>query len=264
MSAGRDFNSADLGANSAPVAVVNESFVRQVFQGESPVGKQVQILGRLREIIGVVKDSRYSSPRGETPAIAYQPFLQTQTGRGQMALYVRVAGASGAILPRIREALQNIDRDLPMFEVRTLAEELDAALIQERLIATLSSFFGILALLLASIGLYGLLAFAVVQRTAEMGIRMALGARRGDVVRMVMREALLLVVAGIVIGVPAALAGARLASSQVSGLLFGLEATDPLTIALATLLLAVVAMAAGYLPARRASRVDPMVALRNE
>ena len=181
-----------------------------------------------------------------------------------MALYVRVAGASGLILPRIREALQHIDKDLPMFEVRTLEEEMDAALIQERLIATLSSFFGILALLLASIGLYGLLAFAVVQRSGEMGIRMALGARRGDVVWMVMREALLLVVAGIAIGVPAALAGARLASSQISGLLFGLEATDPLTIAFATLLLASVAMIAGYLPARRASRVDPMVALRNE
>jgi predicted permease len=264
MSAGRDFNSGDLGANSAPVSVVNESFVRQVFQGESAVGKQIRMFGGLREIIGVVKDSRYSSPRGETPAIAYQPFLQTRTGRGQMALYVRVAGASGVILPRIREALQNIDRDLPMFEVRTLAEEMDAALIQERLIATLSSFFGVLALLLASIGLYGLLAFAVVQRTGEMGIRMALGARRSNVVWMVMREALLLVVAGIAIGVPAVLAGARLASSQVSGLLFGLEATDPLTIAFATLLLASVAMIAGYLPARRASRVDPMMALRNE
>jgi ABC-type antimicrobial peptide transport system permease subunit len=181
-----------------------------------------------------------------------------------MALYVRVAGPSGLILPRIREALQNIDRDLPMFEVRTLADEMDAALIKERLIATLSSFFGILALLLASIGLYGLLAFAVVQRTGEMGIRMALGAKRGDVVWMVMREGLLLVVAGIAIGVPAALAAARLAYSQVSGLLYGLQATDPLTIAVATVLLASVAMIAGYLPARRASRVDPMVALRNE
>jgi predicted permease len=262
--AGRDFNSGDLGENSPPVGVVNESFVRQFFPGESPIGKQFRTSGSLREIIGIVKDSTYSSPRGETPAIVYQPFLQTRTGRGQMALYVRIAVPSGLILPRLREALQNIDRDLPMFEVRTLAEEMDAALIQERLIATLSSFFGIVALLLASIGLYGLLAFAVVQRTSEMGIRMALGARRGDVVRMVMREALLLVVAGIAIGVPAALAGARVASSQVSGLLYGLEATDPLTIAEATLLLASVAMIAGYLPARRASRVDPMVALRNE
>src|SRR5262249_54872586 len=109
ISAGRDFNSGDLGADSAPGAVVNESFVRPVLQGESPVGKQFQIAGGLREIIGVVKDSRYSSPRGETPAIAYQPFLQTRTGRGQMALYVRVAGSTGSILPRIREALQNID-----------------------------------------------------------------------------------------------------------------------------------------------------------
>ena len=252
------------GENSPPVAVVNESFGRQFFHGQNPIGKQFQTGGGLREIISIVKDSTYASPRGETPAIVYQPFLQTRTGRGQMALYVRVAGPSGLILPRIREALQNIDRDLPMFEVRTLADEMDAALIKERLIATLSSFFGILALLLASIGLYGLLAFAVVQRTGEMGIRMALGAKRGDVVWMVMREGLLLVVAGIAIGVPAALAAARLAYSQVSGLLYGLQATDPLTIAVATVLLASVAMIAGYLPARRASRVDPMVALRNE
>lgn len=264
MTAGRDFNAGDLGANSPPVAVVNETFVRLVFQGQSAVGKQFQIAGRLREVIGVVKDSRYTNPRGDTPAMVYQPFLQTNTGRGQMALYVRVSGNSSLILPRIREAVQSVDKELPLFEVHTLAQEMDAVFIQERLIATLSSFFSILALLLACVGLYGVLAFAVVQRTGEMGIRMALGAGRGDVVWMVMREALLLVLIGIAIGVPAALAVARLASSQVSGLLFGLNATDPLTIATASALLASVAAIAGYLPARRASRVDPMVALRNE
>jgi predicted permease len=267
MAAGRDFNAQDLGENSPPVVVVNEVFARQSFSGENPVGKPCLVRTRSRapcEIIGVVKDSRYTNLRGDTPAMAYQPFLQTQTGRGQMALHVRTAGSAGLILPRIREEVQKVDRDLPTFEVHTLAEEMDTALIRERLIAMLSSFFSVLALLLACVGLYGLLTFAVVQRTSEMGIRMALGASRRDVVWMVMREALALAVIGVAIGVPAALAAARLASSQIAGLLFGLKTTDPLTMAAAAVLLAVVAGIAGYIPARRASRVDPMVALRNE
>jgi predicted permease len=261
---GRDFNAGDLTESSPLVAVVNETFARQAFGGGNPVGQQLRARNELREIIGVVRDSRYTNLRGETPAIVYQTFLQTATGRGQMALYVRVAGAAGSVLPQIRQAVQNIDRDLPLFEVRTLAEEMDAVLIQERLIATLSTVFSLLALLLACVGLYGLLAFSVVQRTAEMGIRMALGANRVDVVWTVMREALLLVVIGVAIGVPAALAVGRVASNQISGLLFGLQATDPLTIAAAMILLALVSASAGYVPARRASRVDPMVALRNE
>lgn len=141
---------------------------------------------------------------------------------------------------------------------------MDAALIRERLIAMLSSLFSMLALLLACVGLYGLLAFSVARRTGEMGIRMALGASRGAVIRMVMREALLLVLIGVAIGVPAALAAASVASNRISGLLFRVEATDPVTIASSVALLAFVAAIAGYLPARRASLVDPMVALRNE
>jgi ABC-type antimicrobial peptide transport system permease subunit len=148
--------------------------------------------------------------------------------------------------------------------VRTLREEVEAVLVQERLIATLSGLFSALALLLASVGLYGLLSYAVVQRTAELGIRSALGAKRADIVRSVMYDAVSLVFAGIVIGLPAALVAGQLASSKVSGLLFGLKATDPLTIAAATAVLLFVAIGASYLPARRASRVDPMVALRSE
>jgi predicted permease len=263
MLVGRDFNSGDLGETSPHVAIVDETFARQLFPNESAIGKRIKLGRSLPEIIGVVKDSKYANVRRET-LTAYQPFLQANTGRGQMALYVRVAGNAGAVVPQIRGAVQNFDRDLPLFEVQTLAQEMDAVLIRERLIATLSSFFGLLALLLACVGLYGLFAFSVVQRTGEMGIRMALGARRGDVVWTVMREALLLVLTGVAIGVPVALGLARLTSSQVSGLLFGLKATDPLTIAVAAVTLMVVAAIAGYLPARRASRVDPMVALRNE
>ena len=261
--AGRDFNTGDLAEGSPLVAVVNETFTRQAFGGNA-VGQHVRSRNDVIEVIGVVGDSRYTNLRGETPPIVYQTFLQTRTGRGQMALYVRIATEPAMVLPHVRAAVQDIDRDVPLFEVRTLAAEMDAVLIQERLIATLSTVFSTLALLLASIGLYGLLAFSVVQRTGEMGVRMALGATRTDVVWTVLREGLLLVAAGVAIGIPAALAVGRLASSQISGLLFGLRATDPTTIGVAVVLLGSVAAAAGYVPARRASRVDPMVALRNE
>jgi ABC-type antimicrobial peptide transport system permease subunit len=212
----------------------------------------------------VVRDSRYTSVRKETPPTVYQTFLQTRTGRGQMALYVRVAAAPGAVLSQVRQAVQDIDRDLPLFEIHTLADEMGTVLIRDRLIATLSTVFSALAVSLACVGLYGLLSFSVVQRSAEMGIRMALGANRGDVVWSVMREALLLVAAGVIVGIPIALVLGRLASNRISGLLFGLHATDPLTIAAATIVLALIAAGAGYAPARRASRIDPMAALRKE
>jgi predicted permease len=261
--AGRDFNTGDLAGGSPLVAVVNETFARQAFGGNA-VGEHLRSRNDVIEIIGVVGDSRYTNLRDETPPIVYQPFLQTRTGRGQMALYVRILAEPAVVLPHVRAAVQDIDRGLPLFEVRTLAAEMDAVLIQERLIATLSTVFSALALLLASIGLYGLLAFSVVQRTGEMGVRMALGATRADVVWTVLREGLLLVAVGVAIGIPAALVVGRLASSQISGLLFGLRATDPTTIGVAVVLLGSVAAAAGYVPARRASRVDPMVALRSE
>ena len=157
-----------------------------------------------------------------------------------------------------------VDRTLPQFEIHTLAEEMDAALIRERLIATLASLFGALALTLACVGLYGLLAFAVVQRTGEIGIRMALGSGRGDVLWMILREALAIAVAGVVIGVPAAVAAARLTASRIPGLLFGLNVTDPAILAAALAVMMVVAALAAFVPAWRASHVDPMVALRNE
>jgi predicted permease len=280
LAAGREFNAGDLSESSPAVCIVNEAFVRQVFPGENPLGKPCTSAVRPRprdvdaprytgaperyEIVGVVKDSRYTNPRGEPQPAIYTTFLQTSTGRGQMVLHVRVSGDPSLILPRIREEVLRVDSTLPVFEVHTLAQEMDAALIQERLIAMLSSLFGGLALTLACIGLYGLLAFAVVQRTREVGIRTALGANRADVLWMVMREALALVIVGVAIGVPLALGLARFAGSRISGLLFGLKAADPPTIASAAGILILVAAAAAYLPARRASRVDPMAALRSE
>jgi hypothetical protein len=226
--AGREFNAADLVENSPAVCVVNEAFVRKMVPGENPIGKPCITIYRPStrdavgppyppperyQIVGVVKDSRYGNPRGKTEPLIYMTFLQTNTGRGQMVLHVRVAGDPDLVLTRIREEILRIDRTLPTFEIHTLAEEMDAALIQERLIAMLASLFGGLALLLASVGLYGLLAFRVVQRTREMGIRMALGAEPGDVVWMVLRQALMLVLAGVAVGVPAALSVTRLAGS---------------------------------------------------
>jgi predicted permease len=276
---GRDFGPADLTEHSPAVCIVNESFARQVFPGENPIGKPCYTGRRARllssstntpapseafTIVGLVQDSRYSNPRGEVRPLIYMTFLQTSTGRGQMVLHVRTTGRSGEVIQRIREQVASVDPAMPMFDVHTLEEEMGAALVQQRLIALLSSLFGGLALLLACVGLYGLLAFAMVQRTGEMGVRMALGARRADVVWLVVREAWLLVAIGIVVGVPAALAVTRIASSQIAGLLFGLEATEPAIIAAATCALFVVATFAAYWPARRASHVDPMVALRTE
>jgi predicted permease len=272
--AGRDLEDRDLAAGAPEAIVVNEAFVRQFTHGENSVGKRFAYRDRtrgnpdgderFREVIGVVKDTRYASLKEAPAPLIYQPFLHTRTGRGQMTLHVRTAGDSGAVVSRIREEVQRIDGDMPLFALQTLTAQVDAVLGRERLVATLSALFSLLALMLAVVGLYGLMAFSVVRRTNEMGIRMALGAARRRVVQLVMREALVLVVIGVALGVPAAFIVGRFTASRISGLLFGLTATDPVTMAGAVLLLTVAAAAAAYLPAARAARVEPMVALRSE
>jgi predicted permease len=277
---GRDFNDSDLREDARTVCIVNEAFVRAVFPGENPLGKPCFAGRRPRvldtaeprygtevenyEIIGVAKDSRFTNPNDETQPAIFTTFLQTGTGRGQMVLYVRVTGNPDTMIPRIREEVAKLDATLPMFDIHTLAEEMAAALTQQRLIALLSSLFGGLALLLAAVGLYGLLAFGVVQRTGEMGIRIALGAGRANVLWLVMREALMLVTFGIIVGIPLALAVTHLASSQISGLLFKVNTTDSVSITVAVGILLAVAAIAAYLPARRASLVNPLKALRSE
>jgi len=273
--AGRDLTDDDLVPGAQEAVVVNEAFVRQIMNGENPVGHRFGYgaartpanpdgVPRFREVVGIVKDSRYASLREAPAPVIYQPFLQTQTGRGQMTLHVRTSRGDGALVSRIREEVQRIDPTMPLPPLETLAAELDGALSRERLVALLSTLFGVLALLLAAIGLYGLMAFSVARRTNEMGIRMALGAARPGVIRLIMREALLLVFAGLAVGIPAAFVAGRLAGSRISGLLFGLRATDPLTMAGAVGVLVAVSAAAAYLPAERASRVDPLVALRTD
>jgi predicted permease len=244
------------------VAVINQTMARKYFGDENPIGRRFgfggpETSGQI-EIVGVVRDAKYTDLRRQTPPTFYVPYQQEPPG--QMTFAVRAADDATALIAPIRETVREVDQKLPLSDVRTQSQQVNESIAQERLFATLSSFFGLLALLLASIGLYGVMSYSVARRTNEIGIRLALGAQRGDVMRLVLRETLLLVLIGLVIGLGAAMASTRL----ISSMLFGLTPNDPGTILLAALLLVAVATLAGYLPARRASRVDPMVALRYE
>ena len=242
------------------VVVINEALARQYFPNEPSIGKRLSWHDTEVEIVGVVKNAKYHSLRQEPQPTVYDSYLQYPEEIGRMAFDVRTATDPALMIPDIRRAIAAVDPDLPLYHVRTQVQQIESYLIQERVFAKLTSCFGLLALLLASIGLYGLMSYMVTRRTGEIGIRMALGAARIDVVRMVFRETLLLSALGVGIGMPAALVSTRLIRSQ----LFGLTPTDPVSIAVAVLVLAGVAAFAGYVPARRAARIDPMAALRNE
>jgi predicted permease len=264
---GRDF-SRDDGATAPRVAIVGEETARQYFPGQSPIGKQLHFndpdgAGDV-EIVGVARDIKIvsvkSDPRFSTRAV-YVPFTQAPPPMmGQMQFKIRTIGNPRQIVETVRRAMLGIDPDLPLRDVETQAELVDESLGEQHSLAMLLSFFGVVATLLASIGLYGTMAYAVSRRTGEIGLRLALGARRRDVLRMVLRESLALVLIGAAIGIPAALAGGWL----ISSLLFGISPTDPLTLILATLLLTAVAALASWMPARQASRLDAMTALRFE
>lgn len=270
---GRDFNEEDLRLSAPRAVLVNEAFVRTFLSGREPLGTGhgvTEVAGRGTtpaaplNIIGVVKDSRYPALREATPPTVYQTFLQANTGFGNMVLHVRATRVGADAIRRIREAVQTVDPVVPLFDIHTLADEVDGVLMRERLVATLSGVFGLMALALMCIGLYGLLAFNVSRRTTEIGIRVALGAAPAAVRWMIARQALGVVVAGLAIGVPAAMIVGRLASQQIASLLFELTPTDPITLASATGVLALVGMCAAWLPARRAARIDPILALRSE
>jgi len=242
------------------VAVINKMLARQYFGSSNPVGRHVGLSGGDIEIVGVVANAKYADVRKEVPPTIYVAYVQYPERLRAMHFEVRTAGDPVAIIPAMRRAVQDLDNNLPLFDVNTQAEQIDQTIFQERLFAKLSSFFGLLALTLTCVGLYGIMTYAVTRRTNEIGIRVALGADRRTIMGMVMRDVLALVAIGIIIGIPAALASARL----ISHMLFGLTPTDPLTIVVTSLVMAAVAALAGYLPARRASHVDPMVALRYE
>ena len=251
------------------VAVINQTMARQFFGDDNPIGKRIRFPGypdknsEPFEIVGVVKDAKYLTLREKTPRITYFPFLQMPNDFGS-TFQLRAVGDPAGLASGIRRITQEIDPRVQTLDLRTMNDVVNKSLAQERFVAQIAGFFSVFALLLACIGLYGVMSYTVTRRTREIGVRMALGAQGGDVLRMLLRETMLLVVAGLAIGLAAAIATTKMIESMLFDLLFGLTATDPLTIALATWLLLAVAAVAGWLPARRAARVDPLVALRHD
>jgi len=270
---GRDFTTNDTGeVKHGPDAddwnpnrvMINETFAKKYFTGRNPIGLRVGFgsdpgTKTDMEVIGVVKDIKYTNLRDEIPPQAFIPYL---AGRhlGGMTVYVRTSLDDKQLMAQIRRKVATLDPNVPIYAMRNTEEQLEMSLRTERFVASLSAVFGSLATLLAVIGLYGVMAFTVARRTREIGIRMALGAVRGNVIWMVMKEVLTLIGTGIVIGVPAAVGLTYLVRSQ----LYGLAPGDPSNIVLATILAAVVASLAGFVPALRASQVSPTTALRYE
>jgi predicted permease len=270
---GRSFNASDFALSasnsgaaptSAPTPViVNQAFVEKYLGKENPLGKQFgespastnDPANPGYEIIGVVRDAKYNSLRREIHAMMYTP-----QSAGGASFELRTAADPQSILPAIREAVAQVNTNLPLFDVKTESQQIDRLLFQERLVARLSGFFGLLALVLASVGLYGLLSYEVSRRTREIGIRMALGARPESVLKLVLREGTVLAVVGAGVGIGVALGVMR----YLSSMLYDVHANDPLTMIAVAVLLTMVALTACYIPARKATRVDPVIALRYE
>lgn len=237
-----------------PVAGISDSVARHFFAGRNPLGQHLDVMGAEREVIGVVKDARYRSLRLPAEPMVYQ----AEFGSGSYA--IRTTGDPARIAGAVRRELREAASDVPVSSLDTLEVRVDATLVRERMVSRLCSWFGGFALLIASIGLYGRLSYAVSERTGEIGVRMALGARQSQVVWMDLRDALILTLCGIAIGVPLALASTQVFRS----LLFEVRATDAATFAVILAGIVVITSIAGYIPARRAAGVDPVVALRAE
>ncbi len=260
---GRAFTDRD--TRGAPkVAVVNEEFAKRYFGRQSPLGRHIGMGGDPGtktdiEIVGVVRNTKYQTMREKTHKQLFIPYLQNDWAT-QMTAFVRTDLDSHYMFPALRSAVRKLDTNLPIYNMKTEERQMSDVLVVERLVATLSTAFGVLATVLAAIGLYGVMAFLVSRRTREIGVRMALGALTGDVLWLVMREVLIVAGLGILIGLPVALAATRLVASQ----LYGVSPSDPVTIVVATFGILFIALLSGYLPARRAVRVDPLRALRYE
>ena len=261
LSRGRELIERDV-VGAPRVAVVNEAFARYFYGDGNPLGRRFSFRrdDTPVEIVGVVQNAKFATLRDTPKRYVYTAYMQ-EGELDAMTFYVRTATADPTALGAIvQQQVRALDANLPVFDLRTVTSQIDETLYLERMVAALSAAFGLLATLLAAVGLYGVMAYTVARRTREIGIRMALGAARADVLRLVLGEVALLVSLGILAGVPAAYAVTRLAQSQ----LFGVSPTDPLAIGAAIAMLAAVVLAAGFVPASRASRVDPMTALRCE
>jgi ABC-type antimicrobial peptide transport system permease subunit len=256
---GREFSESDTAATE-PVVIINESAARLYYPGEDAVGKEMWLeQPKPYRVVGIVQDAKYASLREEAPRTVYFNFMQEKFV-SYVNLAIRASVDKGLVVNAFRSILRSAGKDVRITDAGTMSEQIDQALVRERLVAMLAAFFGILAIALVSIGLYGFMSFAVVRRTGEIGIRLALGALPRRVLGMVMREAVLLAIAGLAIGLPAALFASRI----VASMLYGVKGADPALLGICAALTIAVACAAVAIPARRASRVDPMTALRNE
>jgi predicted permease len=259
LSKGRDFSNDDI-ATGPPVAIVSDAFARKQFTGENAVGQRLSVRGPNGpwiEIVGVVADSKYATLNERPAPVVYLPLSQNH--ESGMVLFVRATSNPEALSSSVRQVIQKLEPNLPVPPVQPMSETVATSIYPARMGAGLLTVFGALALLLASVGIYGVLAFLVSRRTREMGIRVALGASRRDVFALVVREGLILIVIGAVIGVTGAAFGVK----WISTLLYGVETRDALTFAIAPVVLVLVGLLACLLPARRAMRVDPTVALKS-
>jgi len=260
--AGRGFGMQDT-ETSPKVAVINQSLARKRFPNVNPIGVRFRTstdgTGDWYRIVGVCADSRYDDVRNDPPAQFFLPYVQLPDAL-RMTYAIRTRQSAAALEPSLQRVVQSLDRDLPIIDLRTQREQIEATMQNERLFASLTTGFGLLALALACVGIYGVMAYSVAQRTNEIGIRLALGAQPGQVRGMILREGTWLALTGIVAGVSAALGLARL----VSSMLYGIQPYDPVAFGAAVLVLMAVALAAGWVPARRAAGVQPMEALRHE
>jgi predicted permease len=261
MVAGRSFNATDT-QTSRKVAVINEEAARKYFGGENPVGKTFRTQEKGGEILiaGVCANAKYYTLKGDAPATYYIPYRQSSGQLDDVTFEVRSSHSPADLTAGLRRAVQSVDTDLPMNDVRTQREQIDATITQQRLFAALTAGFGVVALILACIGIYGIMAYSVARRVNEIGIRMALGAQSRQVLGMILGETARLAVAGVLVGLGVSLGLTRF----VASMLYGLKAIDPATLGGACALLLGIALVAGWIPARRAAGIEPMQALRHE
>jgi predicted permease len=269
--AGRSFGSQDT-ITSAKVGIINASLAKERFPNQNPIGKRFSVNGHDSDghgvkatddwitIVGVCGDTRYANLRDDPPPQFLLPFTQQKDSGGAVAYEIQTRMSPEQVVPMLRKAAQQIDPDLPLLNVRTQEQQIQEDMQQERLFVTLTSGFGLLALSLASVGIYGVMAYSVANRTNEIGIRLALGAQPRQVLSMILREATWISLAGIAVGLGAALVLAR----AVQSMLYGLQPADPVSLISGALLLVAVGLAASWLPARRAASVQPVEALRHE